>query len=310
MANEYTYRADHIGTLIMPGHLSDAHKQYARGELALNLLREVESKAIKSAVDMQRTAGLSVMTDGGFRRIGSGAPKLEGSTLAKDEAASLRSMSRRPIKVAVPAARPAIGEPLDRALDRAAIVKQEIDALIAAGVDYVQLDAPGYAALFQGSNNGAPQTIDALLQLDVVALSGINRPGHVRIAVHFVRPDHTVVQPSADRHGAVERLFQGLLADRFILPMDGKDHDFELLRLVPKGKLVVLGLLSAANSALEDVDDLMARIDRAAKLIDGNDLALSPATGFVASAAVSESDQRRKFELIAEVTTRWWGFAM
>ena len=50
-----------------------------------------------------------------------------------------------------------------------------------------------------------------------------------------------------------------------------------------------------------------ADVDRAAKLIDGNDLALSTATGF---SGISEVDQRRKLELIADVATRWWGFAM
>jgi 5-methyltetrahydropteroyltriglutamate--homocysteine methyltransferase len=308
MANEFTYRADHIGGLISPTALSDARQRYGRGEIDLDRLREAETVAVKSAADMQRSVGLSVTTDGGFRRADHAALKLDGSTLAKSEAAPLRSLSRRPIKVAVPAARPTAGEPFDRALARAAIVKGEIEALVAAGVDVIQLDAPGYGVLF---DDGAPdRTLDAWLQLDGAALAGISRPSNVRIAVHFVRPDDAIVRQSTSAQGDAERLFRALPVDRFILPMDGGGKDFDVLRFVPKGKLVVLGLVSATRSALENIDDLMSWIDEAAKRMDGDDLALSPATGFVAGSEVSESDQRRKLELVAEVATRWWGFAM
>ena len=311
MANEFTYRADHIGALITPSALSDARKRYALGEIDLERLREAENIAIKSAVAMQRSVGLSVTTDGGFRRADRTAVKLDGSTLATSEATPLRSLSRRPIKVTVPAARPAAGEPLDRAIARAAIVKKEIEALIAAGVDYIQLDAPGYAVLFEDRHAAAPsRPFDEILQLDETALAGIDRPSNVRIAVHFVRPDNAVLRQSNGGLRDTERLFQALPVDRFILPMDGAGKDFDLLRLVPKGKVLVLGLVSATKSASENVDDLMSWIDQAAKRIDGDDLALSPATGFVAGGEMSEADQLRRLELVADVATRWWGFAM
>jgi len=315
MANEYTYRADHIGSLITPAALSDARKRYAHGEIGLEQLRKAEDVAVKFAIDMQRSLGMSVTTDGGLGRASRGAVKLDGSTLATTEAAPLRSLSRRPIKVTVPAARRAVDKALDHALARAAIVKTEIEALIAAGVDYVQLDAPDYAMLFddgagalQASGGEPKRTFDELLQLDTTALSGIDRPSNVRIAIHFPRPSNARLRPSVS--GGAERLFQALPVDRFILPMDGESKDIDLLRLVPNGKVAVLGLVSATTSALESVDELLALIDHAAKVIDGSNLALSPATGFVASDGMSEVDQRRKLELVAEVATRWWGFEM
>jgi 5-methyltetrahydropteroyltriglutamate--homocysteine methyltransferase len=83
---------------------------------------------------------------------------------------------------------------------------------------------------------------------------------------------------------------------------------------VPKGKIAVLGLVSATTSALEDVDKLMSQIDLAAKSIDGDNLALSPASGFAmagqAGGQMSEAGQRRKLDLVVDVATRWWGFAM
>jgi 5-methyltetrahydropteroyltriglutamate--homocysteine methyltransferase len=311
MANEFTYRADHIGPLITPAGLLDARKRFAAKEIGADQLREVEETAIKAAIVLQRRAGMSVMSDGGFHRADRSAIKLDGDSLAKIEGAPLRSLTQRNIKVTVPAARPAAGEALDSALARADLVKEEIEALIAAGVDYIQLDAPGYATLFAGGNGATPShTLDELLQLDARALSGIDRSGNACIAVHFVGSGNAFAKPGANAEGTVERMLQTLPADRFILPMEGATENFEVLRRVPKGRRVVLGLVSAAKPALEDVDDLMARIERAAKAYDGDYLALSPASGFGENSALSEADQQRKLDLVADVATRWWGFAM
>jgi len=215
----------------------------------------------------------------------------------------LKTATRRPIKVAAPAARrTGNGESLEDALARAAIVKKEIEALIAAGVDYIQLDAPGYAGLPDA------QKLDELLKLDTSALSGIQRPDNVRIAVYL---EPGIGPHSIGGHQAsAERLFTELPVDRFLLPFDDAGAlDFSPLRLVPKDKMAVLGLVSATPAALEDVDKLMGQIDLAAKSIDGDNLALSPASGF-ATAGISEAGQRRKLELVVDVATRWWGFAM
>jgi methionine synthase II (cobalamin-independent) len=325
MANEYTYRADHVGSLLPSPALVEARAKHARREIGAAALHEAENAAIKSAVEMQRSVGIGVATDGGFRRADAAAVPLGGGNLATSEAAFLRALTRRPIKVAVPAAaRPEASEPLANALGRVDAVRKEIEALVAAGVDYIQLDAPGYAALFDPRQRAALQAqghdpdrrIDDLLKLDTSALSGIERPNNVRIAAYIgPGPDGALWRSMSGQEALAERLFTQLPADRFLLPFDGTSAiDFEPLRLVPKDKLVVLGLVSATTSALEDVDRLMAQIDLAAKFIDGDNLALSPASGFATaenvSSQMSAADQRRKLELVADVATRWWGFAM
>jgi 5-methyltetrahydropteroyltriglutamate--homocysteine methyltransferase len=132
--------------------------------------------------------------------------------------------------------------------------------------------------------------------------------------MHLMHPNNAVDLRASQQGAAVERVFQTIPADRIILPLDAANKDFDLLRLVPKGKLVVLGLISATRPSVESADDVMAWIDEAAKRIDGDGLALSPASGFAATAAagtaMSEADQKRKLELVADVATRWWGFAM
>jgi 5-methyltetrahydropteroyltriglutamate--homocysteine methyltransferase len=293
MANDYTYRADHVGSLIPPAALVEARAGHAQRAIGMDGLQEAEDAAIKSVVEMQRSVGIAVATDGGFRR-----------TVPAAAAAFLRTLTRRPIKVAVPAARPSeTSEPLARAN----AVNKEIEALIAAGVDYIQLDAPGYAAVFDAPK----EKVDELLKLDTSALSGIERPSKVRIGAYIDPGAGGALWRSISGHGSlVERLFNELPVDRFLLPLGGNGAiDFEFLRLVPKGKLVVLGLVSATNAALEDVDTLLARIDAAAKVIDGDSLAISPASGFV-SGKMSEADQRRKLALVVDVATRWWGFEM
>jgi 5-methyltetrahydropteroyltriglutamate--homocysteine methyltransferase len=302
MANDFTYRADHVGGLLPPPALVEARAKLGRGEIAPGSLQEAENAAVKSALDMQRSVGIGVATDGGFRRAERTLLPLDGNTLATSEAAFLKTATRRPIKVAVPAARSAeASEPLDRAIARAAVVRKEIEALIAAGVDYIQLDAPGYLL--------DAQKLDELLELDTAALSGVQRPDNVRIAV-YLDPGMGGPHSIGGHEALAERLFAELPVDRFLLPFDGTGVlDFAPLRFVPKGKIAVLGLVSAGASALEDVDKLMGQIDVAAKSIDGDNLALSPASGF-ARAGVTEADQRRKLELVVDVATRWWGFAM
>src|SRR3954465_1787424 len=62
------YRADHIGSLLRPQEVLDAHAAQARGEISLDRLREIEDEAILMALEMQRQVGLDVLSDGEYRR--------------------------------------------------------------------------------------------------------------------------------------------------------------------------------------------------------------------------------------------------
>ena len=85
---------------------------------------------------------------------------------------------------------------------------------------------------------------------------------------------------------------------------------FEPLRFVPKGKTVVLGLISSKDPALEPQDMLRRRIDEAAKFVPLENLALSPQCGFASTAPgnmLTWDQQRRKLELIVETVRLVWG---
>ena len=81
------------------------------------------------------------------------------------------------------------------------------------------------------------------------------------------------------------------------------------MRVGADGNVVVLGLVSSKESALESQDDIMRRIDEAARYVPLERLALSPQCGFASTEAgnlLTEDQQWRKLELVAEVARRVW----
>src|SRR4029453_12589892 len=91
---------------------------------------------------------------------------------------------------------------------------------------------------------------------------------------------------------------------------DERSGGFEPLRFVPKGKRVVLGLISSKVPTLEARDDLKRRIEAAAKYVPLENLCLSPQCGFSSTHhgnKVTVDDQKRKLGLALEVARDVWG---
>jgi len=106
-------------------------------------------------------------------------------------------------------------------------------------------------------------------------------------------------------------VFTGLDVDAFFLEYDTeRAGGFEPLRYVPKGKTVVLGLVSSKVPELEMKDELKRRIDAAAKYVPLENLCLSPQCGFSSTHhgnKLSADDQWRKLGLVLEVSKSVWG---
>ena len=102
-----------------------------------------------------------------------------------------------------------------------------------------------------------------------------------------------------------EKAFGSLKMDRYLLEFDtDRAGGFEPLRFVPKGKTVVLGLITTKEPTLESEDELVRRIEQAAKYVPMENLALSTQCGFASAASgnlISWDDMRRKLELVARV---------
>ncbi|HEY7297898.1 MAG TPA: hypothetical protein VH684_08185 [Xanthobacteraceae bacterium] len=138
------------------------------------------------------------------------------------------------------------------------------------------------------------------------------RYGDVTTGIHLCRGNQRSMWHREGAYDAIaERLFNELAHDRFMLEYDTpRAGSFEPLRFVPKGKVVVLGLVSTKTPEMETVDGLKRRIEEAAKFVPLDQLAISPQCGFSSDMVgnlLSADDQKRKLELVVETARQVWG---
>jgi len=203
--------------------------------------------------------------------------------------------------------------------DIVAIVKAEVEALVADGVPYVQIDAPRYSYYVDPKWREWIRTemelepdaaLDEAVRADNACLEGAHRPG-VTLAMHLCRGNnrsHWYAEGGYDP--IAEKMFATLQVDRFLLEYDdARSGTFEPLRFIPRGKTVVLGLVSSKRPQLESKRDLVRRIEEAARYVPLENLALSPQCGFASTMEgnlLSEDDQWAKLRLIAETAREVW----
>ncbi len=108
-----------------------------------------------------------------------------------------------------------------------------------------------------------------------------------------------------------ERLLNEAKVDRFLLEFDDeRSGGFEPLRFLPEGKIAVLGLVTTKVGQLESQEELLRRVDEAAKYTPVERLALSPQCGFASTVLgnlLSIDEEKRKLELVAATARRIWG---
>jgi 5-methyltetrahydropteroyltriglutamate--homocysteine methyltransferase len=108
-----------------------------------------------------------------------------------------------------------------------------------------------------------------------------------------------------------EALFSQLNVDGYFLEYDDdRSGGFEPLRFVPKGKMVVLGLVTSKKAALESKDLLKRRIDEAARFVPLDQLCLSPQCGFASTSegnALTIDEEIAKLRLVVETAREVWG---
>jgi len=198
-----------------------------------------------------------------------------------------------------------------------AIQREMIRELVEAGCRYVHIDEPGYTAYvdepsladMRKRGQDPDENLTRSLRANSRLIDGF--PG-VTFGVHLCRGNQRSMWHREGTYDAIaERLFNELPHQRFLLEYDSpRAGSFAPLRFVPKGKTVVLGLISTKVPELESVDDLKRRIDEAAKYLPLGQLAVSPQCGFGSDAVgnlISEDDQKRKLERVVEVARQVWG---
>ena len=197
------------------------------------------------------------------------------------------------------------------------IEREIIRGLIDAGCHYVQIDAPGYTAYVDTpsleamrSRGEDPQAnFNRSLQADNAVLEGFD---DVTFGIHLCRGNQRSMWHREGTYDEIaERLLNDLKHDRFLFEYDTpRAGGFEPLRFLPKGKIMVLGLVSTKVPRLETVEELKRRIDEAAQYVPLEQLAISPQCGFssdVVGNLISEDDQKRKLEVVVETARQVWG---
>ena len=197
------------------------------------------------------------------------------------------------------------------------VEREIISGLVEAGCRYVQIDAPGYTAYVDGPSLDAmrargedpKENFSRSLKADNALIDGFDG---VTFGIHLCRGNQRSMWHREGRYDDIaERLLNELRHDRFLFEYDTpRAGGFEPLRFLPKGKIIVLGLVSTKVAELETVDGLKRRIDEAGRHVPLEQVAISPQCGFssdVVGNLISEDDQKRKLEVVVEAARQIWG---
>ena len=260
-----------------------------------------------------------------------GAKLRKARKLTGHELPFLKKSASGPFKITLPApsnfmlasykkgiTEPYYPTPADLLRDVVDIVRDEIRWLLSEGVTYIQLDAPYYSHYLDAKERehmrsagfDPDEEFDRSIAADNEALREIAQHQATR-AFHVCRGNSRSRWYAEGGYDAIaEKLFGSLETDTFLLEYDTqRSGGFEPLRMVPRGKNVVLGLVTTKEAKLESEDELCRRIEEASEYVPMEDLALSPQCGFASVAAgnlLSDDDQWRKLALVVSTARRMW----
>jgi 5-methyltetrahydropteroyltriglutamate--homocysteine methyltransferase len=208
--------------------------------------------------------------------------------------------------------------------DMVAVFQQEIKELYVAGCRYLQLDEVPLALLcdeniraLAKSEGDDPDKLVSVY-IDVLNRAVAGRPADLTVGMHLCRGNMEGLWMGDGGYAPIaEALFTRADVDAFLLEYDSRRAgDFAPLRHLPANKRAYLGIISTKNPAVESSDDLMHRLDEAAKYAPMERLGICPQCGF-SSAAMSKfavlpgkmttDIQRLKIELLVDVGRRAWG---
>jgi 5-methyltetrahydropteroyltriglutamate--homocysteine methyltransferase len=199
------------------------------------------------------------------------------------------------------------------------IMKNELAKVSAEGVTYIQIDAPRYSYFMDPKWREWIRTetkmepdvlLDESIKADNACFDAARRPG-VTLAIHLCRGNNRSHWYAEGGYDAIaEKMFNQLGVDRFLLEYDdARSGTFEPLRLVPRGKIVVLGLVSSKLPQLEDAATLTRRIEEASRCVPLENLALSPQCGFASMMEgnlLTEEQQWAKLRLVSDTARQVW----
>jgi 5-methyltetrahydropteroyltriglutamate--homocysteine methyltransferase len=267
-----------------------------------------------------RNEGLKVTGKIGF----SGHPMLEHFRF-------LAAHTGRTPKITIPSPSALYGRPVKPPIDAA--VYPDLDAMFAdlgqaykkavrafadAGCRYLQLDEVFIAMLCDEkyraqmkARGDDPERLGPLYG-DLINTAMSDIPDDMTVTMHLCRGNYkSTFMGSGGYEAEQEILFDRIKVHGYFMEYDStRAGGFEPLRLVPKDRQVVLGLVTTKTGRLESRDDIRRRIEEAAKYVSLEQLCLSPQCGFASTEegnVLAEDEQWAKLEMIVEVAQEVWG---
>jgi 5-methyltetrahydropteroyltriglutamate--homocysteine methyltransferase len=202
--------------------------------------------------------------------------------------------------------------------DLARVFREEIAQLADAGCTYLEIDDVNFAYLCDPKmREGAKKIGEDPDRLPLLYANLINdcirdRPANMSVCTHLCRGNFRSSWVAEGGYDPVaEVLFNALDVDGYFLEFDTpRAGNFAPLRYLPKGKKLILGLVTTKTGELEKPDDLKRRIDEASKLVPLDQLGISPQCGFsstVLGNKLTVEDQIAKLKLVVQVAREVWG---
>jgi 5-methyltetrahydropteroyltriglutamate--homocysteine methyltransferase len=239
--------------------------------------------------------------------------------------------TKRTPKITIPAPSAAYGRPMRTPIDQKAYpkldaffedlgqaYKKAVRAFADAGCRYLQLDEvfiamlcdPKYRQAMKDRGDDPEKLGELYGDLINIAMSDI--PSDMTITMHMCRGNYKSTFMGAGGYEAEQEiLFNRIKVHGYFMEYDTeRAGGFEPLKLVPKDRHVVLGLVTTKTGRLESKDEIKRRIDAASKYISLDQLCLSPQCGFASTEegnVLAEDEQWAKLRMIVELADEVWG---
>ncbi len=306
-----THHSEVVGSLLRPTYLADARKQYEAGQLNAAEFKAIEDRAVNEAIALQETAGIDVITDGEMRRYAfyghliealEGFDKLGGWAIPFRDETGEELVFKRPVVV-------------ERLQWKRSMCAEEwvyLRSRKGRPGKVTMISAQQAAAYYDPEKSKAAYASRDAYLADIVDFSRHEVEELIRLGCTYIQidaPQYAALLDPQMREGYRQR---GSDPDKLI------DRCIELDNAIISGhprhvlgdRFVVLGLVTTKKPQLETADELLRRIEEAARFVPLERLALSPQCGFASTMEgnrITPEDQRRKLELVASVARKVWG---
>jgi 5-methyltetrahydropteroyltriglutamate--homocysteine methyltransferase len=193
-----------------------------------------------------------------------------------------------------------------------------VEAFAAEGCRYLQLDDVSFAYFCDPeqrrmlAERGDDPEKQPGIYAGMINRALANKPADMAITMHLCRGNfRSTFVASGGYEPIADLLFNQVNVDGYFMEWDtDRAGGFEPLRFLPKGKSVVLGLITSKTGTLEKRDDILRRIEEAAKYAPLDQLCLSPQCGFASTEegnVLAEDEQWAKLQMIVEIAREVWG---